>query len=160
VPALSSERSVVSEAAAVSSMILEIARLQMQEQLASSDSIDTKAVGVLGFTGIALGALVAASSVLGKYWWIPTIGLGASALFSAVAVRNREFDQGPELEAFYSTWGGSSLAEANAAMLSELLRAGGRNRTVLVWKGRFFLWGVMALLLTIIGSGVLFALVR
>jgi hypothetical protein len=61
-------------------MILEIARLQMQEQFESSDSIDTKAAGILGFTGVALGALLAAGSSLGKGWWLPTIGLALSAL--------------------------------------------------------------------------------
>jgi hypothetical protein len=141
-------------------MILEVARLQIREQLASSDSIDTKAVGILGFTGLTLGALVAAGSSLGKFWWLPSIGLALSALFSALAIRNREFDQGPDLRAFYDTWGGSSLAEANAAMLSELLGAAARNRGVLVWKGRLFLAAVMVLLLTIMGAGVLFALVR
>jgi hypothetical protein len=80
------------------------------------------------------GVLVAVRDSLQPWWWVPLIGLAASAACFASILWPRLFDSGPNLRQFYEKWGGSTLVDVHRQMMGELLDAIDNNKGILPSK--------------------------
>jgi hypothetical protein len=101
------------------------------------------------------GVLVAVRDSLQPWWWVPLIGLAASAACFASTLWPRLFDSGPNLRQFYEKWGGSTLVDVHRQMVGELLDAIDNNRGILPGKELAFNVGAATLAFTLI-SGAIF----
>ena len=106
------------------------------------DALDAKVFGLLAVDGAAIAVLVATHSSLNPLWWLPCVGLAVAAVLLLLDVRPREYDQGPNIRAFFAEYGGQEYQVAALQMLGELLAAierneGRRSRKVTAkWGGR------------------------
>ena len=131
-----------SRKAADTERVLELVANQTQarldQQLSDFDALDTKTLGVLGADAAALGVVIATHSSLNHLWWIPAIPLSAAGLMLTWAVRPRGYDEGPEMEAFFTGFGGSTYQDVALQVLRELFDALKWNKNINTAKAKTF----------------------
>ncbi|SRR5713101_7071639 len=133
---------------------------QLDEQLQAGDNFDTKLVGILGFDGAALAAVLAFKDSLHGWWAVTTFGILLSSFFSAFAIRGVNWALGPYPSEFYdeATKGGvgsGSATMANLELVSETDAALRTNDGVLKRKARGLLLAVSTLVVTAIVTSAL-----
>ncbi len=101
-------------------MILDLAKLQLEGQFSTGDSLDAKALGILTLDIAAIGVLLAVKDSLGTLWGLPLVLLALSAVPAIFMLVARSFDAGPEFESFYNAQADGPERAAVVAMLSEL----------------------------------------
>jgi hypothetical protein len=142
--------------AEVNQMLVDLALSQVERQLASSDSYDTKATAILATATVFIAVVVATAHDWGPIWWVPIVGSMVSALVAVIALMPRDFDPGPNVAEFYSKHGDDKRIHATAQMISELQVSKGKNQRALTGKRQLFTAAVVALLATLLCSGVSF----
>jgi hypothetical protein len=145
----------------------DLAYRQLDSQFQASDNFDAKAIGVLGFDGAALAAILAGKDLFHKWWGIPAVVVMISAVFAILTIRSfRSWDKGPDAGEFYEAAikGGTSegsAAKANVDLLSELVGPDGsiaKNKMKLDQKSRFFLLALGAAVMAGATSAILIGL--
>lgn len=122
--------------------VLSLAQTQLVGQIVDETSVDGRTMGVLGFSGALLGIAVAAKGILGTFWWVPALVLGAAALCClgptlGLGLDSRqETDLGPQAAAFYQDYRAESLFRSRELLLSDLDRAYSSNACRLRAKER------------------------
>ena len=122
--------------------VLSLAQTQLVGQIADETSVDGRTMGALGFSGALLASAVAVKGVLGGFWWVPTLVLGASALCClgptlGIGLDSRRgTDIGPMAAAFYRIYRAEPLAESRELLLFDLDRAFSNNARRLRAKKR------------------------
>jgi len=138
----------------VFALIIEQAEARIAFQSQDIDSHDTKVIAFLAVDVAVAGVLVAVRDSLQPWWWVPLIGLAASAAFFASTLWPRLFDSGPNLRQFYEKWGGSTPVDIHRQMMGELLDAIDNNRGILPSKERAFNIGAVILAFTLIAGAI------
>lgn len=122
--------------------VLSLAQTQIVGQLADETSVDGRTMGALGFSGALLAANLAAKNVLGAFWWVPMIILGAATLCClGPALRlgvdfARGTDLGPNANAFYKNYGADPSRAPREQLLADLDQALSSNAQRLRAKER------------------------
>ncbi len=127
-----------SDEQAILDMLIPRAQSRIDAQLRDSDSLDSKALGVLGVTAAAIALMVAVRTAVHDVWWLPTAGLGVAGVLLLASVWPRTFDLGPDPRRFYEAMATSTRLVASRQMLSELLAAVEANDRHLPGKNRLF----------------------
>jgi hypothetical protein len=80
---------------------------------------------MLGFDAALATICIAAQRVLGSNWFWPLFGLGISsvAFMYTFAIGRRNAEVGPDPALFYGTYGGMPVAQFNALLLVDIVRA-------------------------------------
>ena len=141
-----------SDEQAILDMLTPRAQSRIDAQLRDSDSLDGKALGVLGVTAAAIALMVAVRAAVNEVWWLPTAGLGAAGVLLLASVWPRTFDLGPDPRRFYEAMATSTRLVASRQMLSELLAAVDANDRHLPAKNRLFKAGFGVLVVSLLGS--------
>ncbi len=133
----------------------DLAYRQLDAQLQAGNNFDAKTVGVLGFDGAALAAVLATRDLFTNWWGIPTAGIMLSAVLAVLAIVSQAWDVGPDAGEFYSNASAHSAAEANVALVSELTSTLEANDRRLHSKAEFFNMALAAALVTGTVSAIL-----
>ncbi len=150
----------------ISETARDLAYRQLDSQLQASDNFDAKAVGVLGFDGAALAAILAATSLFSSgRWAVPALLLVISGGLAIFTLGRSGWDLGPDPRAFYDDEIGrgatvGSAARANVDLVSELGGSHGsisRNEVVLRRKAWFLAGAIGAAVLAGIFGAILIA---
>ena len=149
-----------SDLAAIAKTTLDLSCRQLDAQLQSGDNFDTKTIGVLGFDGVALAAVLAAKDSLHGWWVVTAAGIAISALISAYALRGVNWKLGPYPGEFYAEVtangaGPGSATAANLRLISETNAALQHNDRLLKRKSSSLLLAISALVVTAIVTSVL-----
>jgi hypothetical protein len=123
---------------AIAELIRDLAYRQLDNQFQSSDAYDAKSVGVLGFDGAAIAAILAAQGVFHGWWWGPAALIIASAVLAVMSLWSRRFDDGPDAAAFYERVRTETATVANVTLISDINAAVQTNLKVLKNKSRYF----------------------
>jgi hypothetical protein len=102
-------------------MLVARAQSRLDAQLQGLHSLDLKALGLLGADAAAAGVLAAVHDAVNRFWWLDVTGLSVAGLLLLAAVWPRSVDAGPNLRAFYETFGGGAAIDVGRQMLAELL---------------------------------------
>lgn len=132
--------------AAISGVTRDLAYRQIDAQLQAGGSYDTKTIGVIAFDVAGVAAVLAAKDSFGPWWWIVVVGLLAASVVGLVALWSRQFDVGPDPGDFYEDTKRGTEAEANIALVTELVGSLQSNDRALSWKATALL---VALVLTV-----------
>ncbi|HUY62040.1 MAG TPA: hypothetical protein VMW49_09185 [Candidatus Dormibacteraeota bacterium] len=125
--------------------VVGLAQFPVAAQLQTADSDDGTAIGPLTIDAALAAALAgvrAAPVRLPGLWWLPLQGFLAVAGGLVVALWPRQFDTGPDPEAFVGAVGGMAAAEALRNRLGALQQALEGTSARLQTEGRFFRWGL------------------
>jgi hypothetical protein len=136
---------------AILSMLIARAESRIDGQIQGNDSLDTKAMGILGLDAAVIALMVAVHDSVGRFWWIPTAGLGVAAVLLLYVVWLRKYDIGPDVRDFYDRQGGGTALAAKRQMLSELLAAIDSNDARLPRKSSAFKLGFAVFLVSLLG---------
>src|SRR5437879_2637692 len=99
------------ELKAITETARDLAYRQIDAQLQASDNFDAKALGVLGFDGAALAAILAAKDLyVGPTWTIAGILIVISAAFAALTMQSFRWDVGPDPRRFYDHATGAGVS--------------------------------------------------
>jgi hypothetical protein len=112
-------------------MLVERAESRLDAQLQRLQSLDLKALGLLGADVAAAGVLAAVHDAVNRFWWLDASGLAVAGLLLLAAVWPRRLDAGPSLPAFYETFGGGPALDVARQMLAELLETIETNEHVI-----------------------------
>jgi hypothetical protein len=132
---------------AITEVTRDLAYRQLDAQLQSSGSYDSKTIGVIAFDVAGLAAVLAVKDAFGGLWWLLVIGLLIASVAGLFALWSRQFDVGPDPGTFYENTKAESYAAANIALVTELSGSLQANDRALRWKSIAFL---VALALTIV----------
>ncbi len=132
-------------------MLIPRAQSRIDAQLRDSDSLDSKALGVLGVTAAAIALMVAVRAAVSELWWLPTGALGIAGVLLLASIWPRTFDLGPEPRRFYEAMAMTTRLAASRQMLSELLAAVDANDRHLPNKNRLFKSGFGVLVAALLG---------
>jgi hypothetical protein len=102
-------------------MLVERAQSRLDAQLHARQWRDLKALGLLGADAAAAGVLAAVHDAVNRFWWLDATGLAVAGLLLLAAVWPRRLDVGPNVRAFYETFGGGAAVDVARQMLAELL---------------------------------------
>jgi hypothetical protein len=102
-------------------MLVARAQSRLDAQLQGLHSLDLKALGLLGADAAAAGVLAAVHDAVNRFWWLDVTGLSVAGLLLLAVVWPRSVDAGPNLRAFYETFGGGAAVDVGRQMLAELL---------------------------------------
>ena len=135
-------------------LLVQSAQTRVERQLSDADATDAKALGLLALGAAAIALLVATHDTINRFWWLPVIGFSVASALFLLAARPREFDVGPDLTWLYDRWTAARTSAADAArqMLSECLSSLGNNYALSVRKGLYVRLGLIALVLSALGS--------
>jgi hypothetical protein len=161
-----SGQSPMSELESIADTARDLAYRQIDAQLQASDNFDTKALGVLGFDGAALAAVLATRDAFHGGWFVPGLLLLISGAFAVLVMQRSAWDLGPDPRAFYDSEVGrgigiGSAARSNVDLVSEFGGPRGSiamNQAVLTRKAWFFAWSIAATLFAGIVGAILVAL--
>jgi hypothetical protein len=153
---------------AISESARDLAYRQLDEELQSCDNYDAKTVGVLGFDGAGVAAILATKDAFHGWWGIPASLLLLSTLWALLCIRSSSWDVGPDPKKFYDEAIArgvdvGSAAAANAKLVSELGGPKGaiaKNEKILAWKAKFYQWALATIAIALLESAVLLAFVR
>jgi hypothetical protein len=81
----------------VSQSLLSLGEAKLAIQAATSIGYDSQALGLMAVAVALIAVDVALMGGLGRAWWLPLIGLGASLLISAAAISQPEIDTGQDI---------------------------------------------------------------
>jgi hypothetical protein len=109
--------------------------------------VDAKALGVLAFTLASVAFLTQVGPSLGLGWILSGLPLLVGVLLLLHATMPRDFDAGPDVQAFYDAMAGESRLDSSMQMLSQLLRAVRENNGEARAKSRAFNYGSASLLI-------------
>jgi hypothetical protein len=157
-----------SELDSIAQMARDLAYRQLDQQLKSSDNFDAKALGVLGFDGAALAAILAARVLFDGRWPIAALLVVISSGLAILATRRSRWDLGPDPRKFYDDAtkngvGPGSAARANVEVISEFggpLGLISRNEAILHRKSWLLLWALAATVFAGVVSAILLAIPR
>jgi len=141
-----------SDEQAILDMLIPRTQSRIDSQLRDSDSLDSKALGVLGVTAGAIALMVAVRAAVHELWWLPTAGLGVAGVLLLASIWPRTFDVGPDPRRFYEAMATSTRLVASRQMLSELLAAVDVNDRHLPGKNRLFKAGFGVLVGSLVAS--------
>ena len=144
-------RAEASDEQAILDMLIPRAQSRIDAQLRDSDSLDGKALGVLGVTAAGIALMAAVRAAVHELWWLPTAGLGVAGVLLLASVWPRTFDLGPDPRRFYEAMATSTRLVASRQMLSELLAAVDGNDRHLPRKNRLFKAGFGVLVASLLG---------
>src|ERR1700722_12404865 len=80
-----------------SQSLLSLGETKLAIQTATTIGFDTQALGLMAVAVALIGVDVALMRSLGRTWWLPLIGLGASLLISIAAMSQPGIDSGHDL---------------------------------------------------------------
>ena len=140
-----------SDEQAIVDMLIPRAQSRIDAQLRDSDSLDAKALGVLGVTAAGIALMVAVRRSVNEVWWFPTGALGVAGVLLLASIWPRTFDVGPDPRRFYEAMVTSTRLAASRQMLSELLAAVDVNDRHLPGKNRLFKAGFGVLVVALLG---------
>jgi uncharacterized membrane protein HdeD (DUF308 family) len=148
-----------------SEVIAALAREAQLQQLATIDSLDTKAASLIGFAGVVLGLLFTAPSTTQR--WNVALTVGASAILAgvlplAVALVPRKYAFNPKIDALEQFWGNAPPREIHEVTTKSIIRALAANGDSLRFKALFVRVGVVLIVLglAVAVAGVLYAVNR
>ncbi len=144
-------RADASDEQAILDMLIPRAQSRIDAQLRDSDSLDSKALGVLGVTAAAIALMVAVRAAVNELWWLPTGAVGGAGVLLLASIWPRRFDLGPDPRRFYEAMATSTRLAASRQMLSELLAAVDANDRHLPGKNTLFKAGFGVLLGSLLG---------
>jgi hypothetical protein len=122
----------------LSELLLARADLMLDNQFGNSDVLDLKAVGLLTADVAAVTILAVVPAAVGKLWWVPALlMIGAGAYFLRV-VRTRDWDVGPDLDAFREEQYRRSPLQMTDEMLADVVLAMTNNLPLVDGKARMF----------------------
>jgi hypothetical protein len=81
----------------VSQSLLSLGEAKLAIQAATSIGYDSQALGLMAVAVALIAVDVALMGGLGRAWWLPLIGLGASLLISVAAISQPEIDTGQDI---------------------------------------------------------------
>ena len=136
---------------AISEITRDLAYRQVDAQLQSSSGYDTKAIGIIAFDTAAIAGVLAAKDAFDGLWWLIVVGLLIASVAGLVALWSRQFDVGPDPGVFYDNTKQGTEAEANIALVTELLGTLRTNDRALRWKAMAF---IASLILTVVTAGL------
>ena len=102
-------------------MLVARAQSRLDAQLQALQGLDLKALGLRGADAAAVGVLIAIHGAVNRFWWLDATGLALAGLLLLAVVWPRSVDAGPNLRAFYETFGGGAAVDVGRQMLAELL---------------------------------------
>jgi uncharacterized membrane protein HdeD (DUF308 family) len=144
-------------------VIAGLAREAQLQQLATIDSLDTKAASLIGFAGVVLGLLLTTPAATQR--WNTALTAGASAILAGVvplaaALVPRKYAFNPEIEALDRLWGSAPVREVYEVTTKSIVRALAANGDSLRFKALFVRVGVLLIVvgLVVAVAGVLYAL--
>jgi hypothetical protein len=118
--------------------LISVAEAQLGSALSASDSIDAKAMAVLG-ANVALGAAeIAAQPLLGSHWWVGLPGLAVSSVLCIFATAERAYEIGPDPADFYLRYGAVDEDYAQRQLLADLGAALSSTFQAVLTKARIF----------------------
>jgi hypothetical protein len=103
-------------------MLVARAQSRLDAQLHGLQWVDLKALGLLGADAAAAGMLAAVHDAVNRFWWLDATGFAVAGLLLLTVVWPRSLDAGPNLRAFYETFGGGAAVDVGRQMLAELLQ--------------------------------------
>jgi hypothetical protein len=137
-----------------------LARGQLDAQSNAGDIIDLKAMGLLGFDGALVAAVLAAKDLLEPHpWWVPLPSLALSIVLCLAVSREYQHDAGPDPADFYASFGGQTPTVAFAQLLADLSEARHRNAPRLTVKRRLLTAALGTVVLTAAIAGIVWGLV-
>lgn len=157
------------EIKAVTETARDLAYRQLDAQFQSSDNFDTKALGVLGFDGAAVAAILAAKDLFYHLsWTIPAVLLIISAVVALFSIQSVWWEDGPDPKTFYDRAAGrgvslGSAAAANVDLISQLGGPHGaiaKNDKKLRGKSRLFVFAIWTTVVAGVASAILIGLSR
>jgi hypothetical protein len=157
------------EIKAVTQTARDLGYRQLDAQFQSSDNFDTKALGVLGFDGAAVAAILAAKDLFYPLsWTIPAVLLVISAMFALFSIQTIWWEDGPDPKKFYDKVAGrgvrlGSAAAANVDLVSQLGGPNGaiaKNDKKLRAKSRLFVLAIWTTVVAGVASAILIGLSR
>ena len=89
-----------------------------------------------------------------RFWWLDVTGLSVAGLLLLAAVWPRSVDAGPNLRAFYETFGGGAAIDVGRQMLAELLETIETNdRVICAQKPEMLIaLGLVLIVLSVVGA--------
>ena len=102
-------------------MLVERAQSRLDAQLHGFHWLDLKALDLLGADAAAAGVLAVVHDAVNRFWWLDATGLTVAGLLLLAVIWPRSVDAGPNLRAFYETFGGEAAVDVGRQMLAELL---------------------------------------
>lgn len=155
------------EVRAITETLRDLGYRQVDAQFQSSDNFDTKSVGVLGFDGAALAALLTAQSLFYSWsWTIPASLVVLSALTALLSIQSQSWEDGPDPRAFYDEIDRKRIASSTAVNVDLISQFGGpegaiaRNDRRLRTKSRRLLAAIWLTVLAGAVSAILIGLSR
>ncbi len=154
---------------AVTQTARDLAYRQLDAQFQASDNFDTKALGVLGFDGAAIAAILAAKDLFYQLsWTLPAALLVISAVLALFSVQSVWWEDGPDPKTFYDGEAAKgarlgSAATANVDLVSQLGGPKGaiaKNDKKLRRKSRLFVLAIWTTVVSGIASAILIGLSR
>lgn len=137
---------------------LDLARDQLQIQLAAKDSDDLKSLGFFAADLAGAAAVFTSRDIDGGYWWVPVAMFGAAGLLMLAVLFNRSFPSGPvPLLVYYSDSGTPILDTIIALQLAAQQVAHNRSKWTRRLPYRVSLW---LLVLGIAMTGIVVTVLR
>lgn len=119
-------------------LIIGRAEHRFDVQRANDDTLDVKALGIIAADLALIALMVAAHDSLAQWWLVPTFALGVAAVLLTYVIWPRQYDNGPDLAAFYTREKDAAANDARRQMLSELLATNAFNTAVFPKKSHYF----------------------
>jgi len=138
--------------ASVAEAVVDRVQARLDRQFDYNDALDAKCFGLLGADAAAIGVLVAVHDSINRYWAIPAIALGVSAIFLMYVIYPRKLDAGPNWREFYEKFGGANPLDASLQMLTELLLAVEANDATVPAKDVPFKIGFVVMAFGLLGT--------
>jgi hypothetical protein len=135
---------------ALAETTLRLAEDIFKAELATADTIDLKAAGLLAADVAALTVVVTFHTSLASWWWIAAIFLALSGLCFFLVLWQRVWELGTEPRPFWERNQHHSRLEILESALANTERNRNHNEPFLKFKGRWFLRGYWTLVLGII----------
>jgi hypothetical protein len=135
-------------------MLVARAQSRLDAQLHGFHWLDLKALGLLGADAAAAGVLIGVHQAVNRFWWLDATGLAVAGLLLLAVVWPRSLDAGPNLRAFYETFGGGAAVDVARQMLAELLETIETNdRVTRVYKSELLIaLGLVLIVLSLVGA--------
>lgn len=136
-------------------LLIAEAREQVNSQLAAADAQSAKSLGIVAADLAGIALVVASRTALNRFWLATIVGLVVSAVGLFAPIVARSMADGPEVVKFYEEHVGRDIATAQYDLYRELATSLAENkRTLGGWRSVSFRLGVLAIVVTAVGSAV------
>jgi hypothetical protein len=140
-------------------IMVDLALSQVEGQIASSDSWDSKAIGILTIDGVLIAVVASTAADWGPIWWLPIVGGVISTAAAVWTIWPRTFVR-PDIQDLNAKHGGEPLVKFSHQVIAELLARKADNAKPLKSKRIGFEVSTGLLALTLIASGLSFLVWR